>query len=84
MAVEIGGFFAFYIGHRQPQMGPSRQLDLDPAKLVFIDETASLHKDGPPAWESAARRALPGRRAAWPCVDAPGGARRIFGKGYCA
>lgn len=28
-----------------------------------------LHKDGSPAWKSAARRALPGRRAAWPLED---------------
>ncbi|BBD41398.1 hypothetical protein Amn_pc01130 (plasmid) [Aminobacter sp. Y103A] len=28
-----------------------------------------LHKDGPSAWKSAARRALPARRAAWPLED---------------
>ncbi len=29
-----------------------RQLDLDPDKLVFLDETATKHQDGPPIWRA--------------------------------
>ena len=43
------------------------QLDLDPTRIVFIDETAaSEHQDGAPLRSCTQRRAMPRRRAPWP------------------
>lgn len=53
------------------------QLDLDPAKLIFIDETGASTKpvlgldpwDGAPARPGKTRRAMPRRNTPWPLED---------------
>ena len=43
-----------------------RQLDLDPERLVFIDETWASTQHGAPLWPVSARRTPAGWRSAWP------------------
>ena len=42
------------------------QLDLDPTRIVFIDETRREHQDGAPLRSCPQGRAMPRSRAPWP------------------
>ena len=45
------------------------QLDLDPERLIFIDEDRGVHEDGPLTRPCAMRRAMPGGRSTRPLED---------------
>lgn len=55
------------------------QPDLDPARLVFVDETWTATKHGSYPRSLAARRAAALPCATRACVDAPAGASKISG-----